>query len=118
VYSWWELVFKAVTGGPFGAYDLFISNNTRNTDNMAARQLTNQILDHYKSDVINDWQNSGISKVRYLLIFFLFQPMGFDNATIPNPTNGAPQDQCLDWNCQLSPSPSDTTTIHGQIERG
>jgi hypothetical protein len=69
VYSWWELAFKAVTGGPFGAYDLFMSNDTRNTDNMAAQQLTNQTLDHYKSDVINDWQNSCIFKVRYLRVF-------------------------------------------------
>jgi hypothetical protein len=63
VYSWWELVFKAVTGGPFGAFDLFMSNNTRNADNLAAQQLTKQVLDHYKSDVMNYWESSGISKV-------------------------------------------------------
>ncbi|XP_061195267.1 uncharacterized protein LOC133203508 [Saccostrea echinata] len=64
VQSWWELVYKAVTGGPFGAYELFYSNSTRNTNNLAVQQLTNQVLDHYKSEVLNNWQSNGISKIR------------------------------------------------------
>ncbi|XP_062618863.1 uncharacterized protein LOC134280470 [Saccostrea cucullata] len=64
VHSWWELVYKAVTGGPFGAYELFTSDNTRNINNLAAQQLTNQVLDHYKSEVFNNWQSNDIYKIR------------------------------------------------------
>ncbi|XP_052686835.1 uncharacterized protein LOC128165942 [Crassostrea angulata] len=64
VHSWWELVFKVVTGGPFVAYDLFVNNGTRNINNLAAQQLTNQVLDHYKSDVLDDIHSNGATKIR------------------------------------------------------
>ncbi|XP_052686836.1 uncharacterized protein LOC128165943 [Crassostrea angulata] len=64
VHSWWELVFKVVTGGPFGAYDLFVKNGTRNTQNLTVQQLTNEVKDHYKSDVMNDIHSNGVTKIR------------------------------------------------------
>lgn len=53
-----------MTGGPFGAYDLFVNNGTRNINNLAAQQLTNQVLDHYKSDVMDDMHSNGVTKIR------------------------------------------------------
>ena len=52
-----------VTGAPFGAHALLINNGTRNTNNLAAQQLTNQVLDHYKSDVMDDMHTNGVTKV-------------------------------------------------------
>nr|XP_034311396.1 uncharacterized protein LOC117684241 [Crassostrea gigas] len=64
VHSWWELVFKVVTGGSFGVYDIFVNNGTHNTDNLAAQQLTNQVKEHYKSDVLDDIHSNGVTKIR------------------------------------------------------
>ncbi|XP_052686838.1 uncharacterized protein LOC128165945 [Crassostrea angulata] len=64
VHSWWELVFKVVTGGSFGVYDLFVNNGTHNTDNLAAQQLTNQVKEHYKSDVLDDIHSNGVTEIR------------------------------------------------------
>nr|XP_034313053.1 uncharacterized protein LOC105330311 [Crassostrea gigas] len=65
VHSWcMELVFKVVTGGPFGVYDLFVKNGTHNTDNLAAQQLTNQVKEHYKSDVLDDIHSNGVTKIK------------------------------------------------------
>uniref|UniRef100_K1PBB8 Uncharacterized protein n=1 Tax=Magallana gigas TaxID=29159 RepID=K1PBB8_MAGGI len=65
VHSWcMELAFKVVTGGPFGVYDLFVRNRTHNTKNRAAQQLTNQVKEHYKSDVLNDIHSYGVTKIR------------------------------------------------------
>uniref|UniRef100_K1QZA2 Uncharacterized protein n=1 Tax=Magallana gigas TaxID=29159 RepID=K1QZA2_MAGGI len=83
VHAWWELVFKVVTGGPFGAYDLFVNNGTRNINNLAAQQLTNQVLDHYKSDVMDDMHSNGVTKIRVSYYFggveaqyFVFDAVG------------------------------------------
>uniref|UniRef100_K1RVP7 Uncharacterized protein n=1 Tax=Magallana gigas TaxID=29159 RepID=K1RVP7_MAGGI len=83
VHAWWELVFKVVTGGPFGAYNLFINNGTRNINNLAAQQLTNQVLDHYKSDVMDDMHSNGVTKIRVSYYsggveaqFFVFDAVG------------------------------------------
>lgn len=70
VHSWcMELAFKVVTGGPFGVYDLFVRNRTHNTKNRAAQQLTNQVKEHYKSDVLDDIHSNGVTKV---IQFFSF----------------------------------------------
>nr|XP_022313122.1 uncharacterized protein LOC111118103 [Crassostrea virginica] len=86
VHSWWELVYKVVTGAPFGAHALFINNGTRNTNNLAAQQLTNQVLDHYKSDVMDDMHTNGVTKIRvsYYLggveaKYFVFDAVGATN---------------------------------------
>nr|XP_022314701.1 uncharacterized protein LOC111119137 [Crassostrea virginica] len=83
VHSWWELVYKVVTGAPFGAHALLINNGTRNTNNLAAQQLTNQVLDHYKSDVMDDMHTNGVTKIRvsyYLggveVKYFVFDAVG------------------------------------------
>ena len=65
-----------VTGAPFGAHALLINNGTRNTNNLAAQQLTNQVLDHYKSDVLDDMHTNDVTKVLsafgHFTVFFCF----------------------------------------------
>lgn len=58
-----------MTGGPFGVFDLFVNNGTHNTNNLAAQQLTNQVKEHYKSDVLDDIHSNGVTKVRVSYYF-------------------------------------------------
>ena len=62
----WELVFKATNGAPFGAYDLYASENTRNENNDLAKGLNDTLLEHFKSMAINKWRNQYITKVKVI----------------------------------------------------
>ncbi|XP_069141059.1 uncharacterized protein [Argopecten irradians] len=60
----WVLVFKGVTGGSTSIYDLFLGNTSYNAYVKEAQVLDNSFPDHYKSDIINYWDDMDITKVK------------------------------------------------------
>ncbi|XP_021371877.1 uncharacterized protein LOC110462289 [Mizuhopecten yessoensis] len=84
----WVLVFKGVTGGSTSIYDLFLGNTTFNSYVVEAQILNNTFRDHYKSDIINYWDDMNITKVKVGVYvghkqkaFLEFDAQGCDKST-------------------------------------
>ena len=52
----WTMVFKAVSGSGQSVYNTYTSGQTYNEENMAALDVTNKLLSHYKNRIVNNWQ--------------------------------------------------------------
>ncbi|XP_076113682.1 uncharacterized protein LOC143081925 [Mytilus galloprovincialis] len=59
----WKLIFKAATGGKGSVYELFTGPDILNVDNVHAQSLLQPIKEHFKSDIVNQWSELGISEV-------------------------------------------------------
>ena len=66
------MVFKVATGGQFGIYELYKSDYELNTCNELAQQYNNDVTEHYKSCLVNQWSTLGITRVCMCLFFNYF----------------------------------------------
>jgi len=55
--------------------DLYTNNRTQNVDNPLAQSLTQPIMEHFKSDMVNCWSTAAILQVVLMLVFVPFRSL-------------------------------------------